>query len=403
MKEKKFRKKILQVSLLVTGIFLVLSQACNESSLSDPGAAFFIPGAGTADVLTHVSNNIFLQSYKDLESASQDLNSAIAALQTTPNTTNLALAQARWKSARLYMKRVEPIYYGPGTTFGLDAFLDSFMRGFNTCNKTTDCTTSVDSIIAGSATLNSAFVSSQGAGVRGLPALEYLLFDNGAGSSAAADIVTALTGRRLTILSLLSQDLWSNTTRIREGWDKGAGGYAGTFASASTSSITGDNPSLSLVVAAVLLIAENMKEMKLGYPAGFTTKSGGIIRTDSVESPYSNHSLEELNASLKAIKIIYTGEYTSAYTDGSTGPGLSALVSLSNQNLDLEIKSRIGNLETKILALQTTDGDLKNAINTNLTAVRELYTEIAALRVVLSTDLVTTSGTTPGVSPNDGD
>ena len=379
---------------------VLTSVKCGENFLGDAVAPFFVAGSSNQDILNNLAGNVITAAYRNLETDVAALNTAVQAYNTSPSTTTLSTARERFIQARQRMKEVEPFFFGPSANFLLDASLDNFMRNFSPCNTTSDCSTSVDGHIAGSDTLNAAFISNQGVRVKGLPAIDYLLYDNGSGSNTLADVDTALTGRRLSYLVLIAANAAEVATRLRQGWDPAGLNFQSELSTAGRGSTTytTELQGLSILVSAMLTMNSSIIDAKIGFPAGFTVKSGGTTHLNDVESPYSENSLTDVQSSLGMLISLYTGEYGT-----STGAGLGELARRQNAALDTNLLAQFEAIRAALIALKAKHVTLTAAITNNNDEVRAVYELFRTLRITLGTDLVATSGTNPGVSPNDGD
>lgn len=398
---QSFRDRYLSAllaSILASGTALAVH--CSNEGRLEQASPFFVPGATNSAILRNISVNVILATYVQLEADVNALSDSVIALQTTRNTTNLATARTRWLAARTTMKQAEMYFYGPSANLFVDSNIDGWMRNNKRCNRTTDCGTSVDGIIAGSLSISVSDLGTFGAVVRGFPAVEYLLYDNGAGSSTEADVVAALTGRRLTYLVSATGDMVNTAVRLRSGWDSGGLNYAEQLASAGpgNSEFPTTIDGLSKVISGMLTVMESIKDKKIGFPAGLTVASGGTVRLPDVESPFANNSLSEISAALLSVENVYLGRFGSV-----DGIGLTDSVGRINADLDANIKNQFAALQTQVSALQSAHGNLPTAITNDIGGVRALFDAVGALRTTLTTDLVATSGTSPGISPNDGD
>ena len=353
------------------------------------------------EILQNIGENLIPAAYLDLLNASVSLQSTATTFQTTPNTANLRALRSQWLETAKKIKRVEGVYFGPSGSLFLDANLDPAMRGYSVCNKTSDCATSVDSIIAGASTISTATVGNRGAGVRGITAIEYLLFDNGSGSSAEVDVVAALAGRRLTYLVAACGDLVNTAASLHNNWDAKGQNYGRQISRAGSGSAVYSRQldAFSAIISALLTISENVQDTKIGFPAGLSAKSGGSTHPDSVEYPYSYASLDAMESAILAMRLIYTGDED----PDAKAAGLDDLVAAQNPELNEDIKNQIEKVLSRIQELRASNETFRAAISGNPAGVAALYDDVRTLRILLATDLVSTTGTSPGVGTNDGD
>lgn len=353
------------------------------------------------EILENIGQKLIPAAYLDVLNASVALQQAASDYQANPVTGNLQLLRQRWQTTAKKIKGVEGVYFGPSGSLFLDANLDPGMRGYSVCNRTSDCATSVDSIIAGSSTISAATVGNQGAGVRGITAIEYLIFDDGAGSSSLTDVTSALTGRRLQYLVAACDDLVHTAGQLYNNWDPAGLDYGRQIARAGAGSnvYSRQLDAISAIISALLTISENVQDTKIGFPAGLSAKSGGSTHPDSVEYPYSNASLNAIESSILSLRLIYTG----SEDPEEKAAGLDDLVAAQNPDLNEDIKNQIEKILKRVSEIRTNSGTLRTAIAGNPASVNSLYNEVRDLRILLATDLVSSTGASPGVGTNDGD
>ncbi|MCB1138051.1 MAG: imelysin family protein [Leptospiraceae bacterium] len=353
------------------------------------------------EILENIGQKLIPAAYLDVLNASVSLEQAATTFQASPGTANLQVLRDRWLATAKKIKEVEGVYFGPSGSLFLDANLDPGMRGYSVCNRTSDCATSVDSIIAGASTISTTSVGNQGVGVRGITAIEYLIFDDGSGNSSLSNVSAALTGRRLQYLVAACGDLVNTAGQLYNNWDPAGQNFGRQIARAGAGSnvYSRQLDAISAIISALLTISENLQDTKIGFPAGLSAKSGGTTHPDSVEYPYSNASLEAIEASVLALRLIYTG----SEDPEERAAGLDDLVAAQNPDLNEDIKNQIEKVLERVSEIRNASGTLRAAIAGNPASVTSLHNEVRNLRILLATDLVSSTGASPGVGTNDGD
>jgi predicted lipoprotein len=359
----------------------------------------FPPGPDVAGVLNFFALEFAAPAYFDLEQSAAALDQAALEFQTAPGPTTLANLRTRWRASQDRLKTTEIIFFGPASDSSLYARLDCWSRGFTLCARPGDCATTIDGVIAGAGTINSASIEASGVRVRGLPAIEYLIYDDGAGDASSAAVVAALNGRRLQYLRAVAANVRDRSRDLRRAWDPASGNYARELTNAGAGGqFMRRSDALSWIVQQMILIVENVRDAKLGGPAGFTVKSAGVKSPALLESRFSRTSLADMRAALAGLRSVYTGEY-----GGRTGTGFSVIALDRNPDLDSQVRKALDANLAQIDAITLKYGDLETALAADAPETNALFASLKELLILVSADLVSASGTNPGASPNDGD
>lgn len=210
-------------------------------------------------------------------------------LKSDPTRDNLVAARQAWFSARAPWKRTEvfkfgpvedqPLRYGPKIDFwparpdDVDAVLESD-----------------EEIVP----------EDLGAGAKGLPAVEYLLYGDGALAAFQDD------SRRHEYLEILVRDLIVQTEGLADAWDPEGGNFLGELLDAGGDSELYDTLSMALseIVNQMAFTIENMRADKL--ESGIAPD--GTPRPDKLESHFSGRSIRDMKDNLRGIEILYFGD-----------------------------------------------------------------------------------------------
>jgi predicted lipoprotein len=242
-------------------------------------------------LLKGLGEQVFVPRYVEFEERVADLERRVGELCDDPNDDTLGAARDAWWASRAPWKRNETVAFGPYAppdSFG--AAID-----FWPCRPA-----SVDAVLAGADPIEADLL---GAAAKGLPALEYLIYE------PALDIVaeSAPGSRRCEYLAVVSGRLADDAESIREAWDPAAGDFLGELVEAGRGSKTYDSVEMALgeVVNRLVYDLEAARGEKLGVPLG--TKAGGVPQPDSAESRFSGRSIEDVRDSLRGIEEVCFG------------------------------------------------------------------------------------------------
>jgi len=388
------------LTVLASAAAAALTPRCGAERVDSASLlSAFPPGADVGAVLEHTGASVAFAMYSGFETEMESFDQTVGDYQAAPSEARLQRMREQWQVARTRLKETEIFFFGPANEQQRFAKLDSLARGFSLCVQPGDCSTTIEGIIAGSDSLTPGFVSNQGVRVRGLPTIEYLLWDDGGGDSSLAAVQTALTGRRLQYLAVLSQDCYDLARDMRRGWSPELGGFAVDLAQAGAGSteFASQVDALSWIVQQMLILVEAIRDMKLGFPAGLTVKSNGVVDPEARESRFANFALEDMQAALVGLEAVYTGTYRDI-----EGPGFSAIVRDANPGIDGQVRDAITQNQASLQQLQEQYGTFAGAVQNGPADVQRIFDEMRTLRTLLAADLTAASGTNPGVRPNDG-
>lgn len=230
-----------------------------------------------------------LQQFALCATRLENLDEAARELEEDPTREHLLAARQKWSRARAPWKRTEvfkfgpvedqPLRFGPKIDFwparpdDVDAVLES------------------DEPIA---------PDDLGAGAKGMPALEYLLYADGALAAFRED------PRRHEYLRTLIADLIVQVEGLADAWDPKGGNFLGELVDAGTGSELYDTLSMALseVVNRMAFTIENMRADKI--EAGIA--ADGTPRPDRLESHFSGRSVRDMKDNLRGIELLYYGD-----------------------------------------------------------------------------------------------
>lgn len=332
-------------------------------------------------MLTNIGQNIIFPHYASFKDKTAALQTAISAFTANPNEAQIEAARTALKDAYFSWQRVTIYEFGPAGDWALRQNVNEFPADFPTIE---------NKIANGSWDLNS-FTSIK---LKGLPALDYLLFKENALSDFTEGENAANRSQYLQDvadqLALLAEDIYQE-------WDPQQGNYLGEF---NTNLGNSAGSSLSLLVNSLNEGFERIKNKKLSFPLG----NRSIDEEPSplwVEAYYSGISLELMKANLESVENTFRGR-----ANGLEGLGL-------DDNLDTHYQA--GNIQddlTDIIlselqdarqAIEAIPAPLSDAVVNARDKANMAYDELQALVVHLKTDMPQALSVLISYVDNDGD
>jgi predicted lipoprotein len=238
--------------------------------------------------------------------------------------------------------------------------------------------------------INQSFLEEQGSVVKGLFAVEYLLFESGGQTNGVAKsplILEGLAGpsaeKYRQFLPTLTQELAAKAALVANDWAApGSSGAGEKFAAGGQQSV---NLAVNQLAAAIENAAERHLRFVLVLPNPISRQ---LYR---VERSRSGSSLEGLLASVEGAQKFFSG---------NGGLGLKDAVRQVNPELEKRLAQQF---EASISAIRAVNAPLEQAAVNNRAAIENAYEKTRALEILLKVDMVSALGVTLTFSSNDGD
>lgn len=339
---------VLSLALLIFGV------ACEDDN-NNVGNACGSDFDQTA-MLTDYGGYI-LGRYVSVANSSNNLVEDAETFLSAPTASNLESLQNQFLNAYNLWIEAEPFDFGPAIDLDLRAKLNSFPVNENL----------VDQLVANGVPASYTFTFDQG-----FPALDYLLFNGDLQTVAARFTDTPENANRRTYLRDQIAEINRLANETTELWSNG---YRSAFVS-NTGTAAGT--SVSLLINSLNEHWENVKRDRIGIPSGVATL--GFTNPESVEAPYSGHSLELLKRSVQASRTYFTNASSLGFDDFLTaidarkqGSPLTTLI-LNQYQEGLDNLDRI-------------EGPLKTAVDADTPDVTAAYASLVRNIVLLKTDM----------------
>ena len=327
------------------------------------------------ELLRSWGKNFLIAHYDDFIDRLRELEEASQSLEATVNESRLEATQRAWHEARRPWKETEVFKFGPVADEPLryGAKIDFWPAR-------------PDDVEAVLNTADELVVEDLGAAAKGLPAIEYLLFAEGALESFEMQL------RRHEYLQLLVSDLIVQAQALKEAWDPEGGNYLNELVNAGSSSEMYDTLSMALseVVNRMAFTVENIRADKLQAGIG----SDGTPQPDNLESSFSGRSIDDILDNLRGIEVLYFGD---------TGQGIGALDAyLQHRGYTLggRMHSALGDSRG---ALERVDSPLSEAIVDQQDAVHEAIETLGVLQRLIQVDMIGALSLSVRFNDNDGD
>jgi predicted lipoprotein len=341
-------------------------------------ALIAVPGCTTdadhlrRDVLVHLADEVFVPAHARLQIEAAALADATALRCQTGDGGHSTAAMLAWQSTRAEWSVTAAFAFGPVVEQMQAAALDFWPARTDT----------IEAQIAGApAVIDAAWIDGLGASAKGMPALEYLLFDQLPANTPRCAYATALAA-----------DIARRCDELATGWEAHADDLR--TAGATGSAYASEQAALDVVVNATIENLYRMVKDKLDRPLGNLT--GGAPDPLILESRFSATTRDDLEANLRGFAMVYLG------ADGEPGgePGLGALVSARDPDLDQRILAQHLVARDALAAIPL---PFAAALVDHRDDVQRARDEIDALRRLIKLDVASLLGVTLSLSDNDGD
>jgi hypothetical protein len=289
-------------------------------------------------------------------------------MKERPSQSDLQMVRDFWTAAAIQWAQTAPYNFGPIDELLIENNFHYFPINPTKIQSNLNKYTGEDN-----------FIHTLGSNIRGLGALEYLLFSEKAVSNS----------NTFAFAKMLSQNLVNLNQELVNQWKSN---YAKTFTSNTGNNI---NSSITALTNQWIAIVENVKNNKIGMPAGKIAGTNKNLLT--VQCPYSNTSLSMIAANLSALKMSF---------NGGTGNGIDDylnVLNISDQN-NLALSKKINDkLDALIQLLRDENASLSELIQNDAEKLDPIYLEILNLTILLKTDLMGQLGLITTFSDSDGD
>jgi len=353
-------------------------------------------GFDRSALLADLGEDVVVPTYRAFDSDVDELVVAVAAycdaLGGDGEAAALETSRQAWRDAMVSWQRAEVMLFGPA------AMNENTLRDrVYSWPLVSSCAVDQD---VNEKRLDSGFdISTRLTNRRGLDALEYLLFadslEHTCPSQAAPEGWAGLAdderrAARCAYAADATADLAVQSQTIIDAWAPEAGNYLADFVGAGTegSSFDSAQEAINVVSDALFYVDDEIKDMKLGATTGITDNSCNTPQApcfDDLESPYANHSLENLIANMEGVQLVFLSG-----APGQDGVGFDDFLTALNAG-DLAT-SMAGELESALTLAGELSGTLRSSLEDDYDGVVAVHSAIKVFNDDLKTQFLTILG-----------
>lgn len=350
-----------RLTLSLTVLTALLSLGCSQNMLDFFGRSFVPLNFDKSAMLAQTLDQVVLPGYREFESRSQALSSALSALADQPDSARLETARKAWKDATEAWVKTEAYAFGPATEQRIRQQVHFWPR------RPAD----IEAVLKSSEPIHAA---SYGTTRKGLPVIEYLLF-----GPPSAGLLAPANERPRLYARTLGQDLLVQSQSLTRYWAD----------STQRQRLSQDASLLNQQLNQWVMLLEDSKNKRLGLSLGLD--SGSKPDPDLTEAPDSRWSRELLNSALAGFETQYLG---------GSGPGLDEyLIALGQRSLNTRIQTQLKTLRQDLSALTS----LEQGVSEDPATVRKAYDDSVELLRSIKVDLANALNETVHFTDNDGD
>ena len=337
----------------------LLLAGCQKEEIDPQNTAANSPGYNAAALLDHAANGVIVGTYRDLDQKAAALQAAVAALAAAPTPAALAAARQAYRDARAPWEATEAFAFGPVSTLGLDAVIDTWP--LNRVDLT--------ALLASTDPLSPASLRPRDGGLQGFHPIEFLLFGNTANKA-----LSSFTAREFLFLTSSAQNLKLATGQLLQAWQASGSNFAAALGKAGPGSSVypKQKQAVQELLDGLVAAADELANSKVERPLTQQT-------TDVEEAKFSQNSKAEFLQNLAGIEAIYTGRIGAV-----SGVGFGDLVVKRRPALDARFRQELAAAQQAIAALP---GRFDEAIFQSPAAVRAAQAKVRVVLATLQTDV----------------
>jgi uncharacterized protein len=344
-------------------------------------------------LLTSLADQVILPTYRDFHTACKALETAAATYKGSMSEGEHAAVQEAWRSAMVIWQRAEVLQIGPAGSMtsvigGQDIRAEIYSwPTVNPCR--------VDQELVEAAYVDVDAFAGELTNVRGLDALEYLLFGpefdndckpnsaiNEDGSWQALVDSGEMPERRAAYAHGLAVLLERDAAALVNVWEEGAPAFLAELTGAGTSSqvYATAQEALNSVSDAMFYVEKQTKDMKLAVPAGISGCDADVC-PEELESLWAHHSKENVLANIEALQLLFLGGETGIDASGFD----DLLVGMGREVLATEMTDKLAAAHS---AVEAVEGSLAEALSAGPGSIEAAYEALKAALDLFKTEFV---------------
>lgn len=386
-------RKLLCITLL--SAFSSLA-GCRSDSGGEPAPEPFSGLAARQALLASHANNVVLPLLARFEAEAQTLVAVTAEYAENPDVRVLARAQEAYRAAVATWQQLELMQIGPAAAAGTSPQAADLRSAIYSWPLTNPCRvdqeTATATLWAGD-TLASAPVN-----VRGLDAIEYLLFDADTNNACPANMpinadgqwaalsAADVTLRRAQYANAVAVDVAAHAATLRLAWAPEGGNFAAELSDAGGASMAWSSTqgALNAVTDALFYLEKETKDMKMARPLGLIDCAEATC-PELEESRFSGDSLQHVRANVAGFRAAFVG----SASDDVDGAGFDdLLVAIGAAELSERVLAEVAAVEA---AMDAVSMPFAAALASDDPALLgEVYNLLRTLTTTIKTDLLST-------------
>jgi predicted lipoprotein len=338
-------------------------EACGELPVTD--------GEFSRERLRAASADCAIWRYCVFRETARALETAVNAYEESPDESTRAVARAAWLDAMDRWSEAELFQFGPAASVAMSAGKDMYQgKGLRdriyAWPATAQCRVE-EQVLAQPRSLDGVLISG-----RGLYAVEYALFSPAHASACAASSETATDWKALSedaraklkasYARTVAADVRTQSETLYDAWSPDAGNFKDKFVRAS--GYPDEQTALNVLAWALIYVEKEVKDWKLGIPAGYTLMSP----VSGPEAPFAHVGTQNIRANLRGFRALFQG-----CGEGGEGIGFDDwLRAAGHDELAEHMIEALGGAEAEIGKLERLNEASTEEVDAAYTALRKL-------------------------------
>jgi uncharacterized protein len=338
-------------------------EACGELPMTE--AEF------SRERLRSASADCALWKYCAFRETARALETAVNAYEESPDESTRAVARAAWLDAMDRWSEAELFQFGPAASVAMSAGKDMYQgKGLRdriyAWPATAQCRVE-EQVLAKPRSLDGVLISG-----RGLYAVEYALFSPADASACAASSDSASDWKALSqdertqlkasYARTVAADVRAQSEALYDAWSPDAGNFKDEFVRAT--GYPDEQTALNVLAWALIYVEKEVKDWKLGIPAGYTLMSP----VSGPEAPFAHVGTQNIRANLRGFRALFQG-------CGEAGGGLGFddwLRAAGHAELAEQMLEALAGAEAEIAKLKPLNEATKDEVGAAYQGIRKL-------------------------------
>ena len=373
-------------------VMCCLSLACgDDDSPADSGGDVSDVGVGNLAArraaLMGMVDGAVLPILRQFETDADALVVALDALVLSQTQANLEAAQSSWRAAIATWQRAELMQVGPAGAMDLVAGGQDMRDNIYSWPILDPCR--VDQELVSGDYEDEVTFADENINVRGLYAMEYLLFSDSDENACEANrpinldgswsgIASELPQRRASYARNIARLVKAQASALVGQWD---GGFRETVVSAGAGSDTYSSvqEGLNAFSDALFYLDRETKDMKLAEPAGISDLCTFDSCPSRRESKFANASAVHVAENLRGMLTLLKGGELNGFDD--------LLIAVGAEDVWVRLMTAI---EQAIAVSDAFDSDFETALATDATSLDAMHAAVRAVTDLLKSEFIST-------------